>query len=196
MKLKGRTLAFVAIVAGILLLVWMSGGFREGFTQVPVITKDDIQAAGAKQPGSPALQQLMAWLNTNYPSLTGTFVSSTVMYFYIFGTQYSGITTPPSFDDFFNMMASGYAAYGMSGVTGDELKKSYLSRGDDISDAIYKYYFGTPMPTPPSTTPPASPPAGSPASSAPPMTATIPSPCSHSFKSIPGGTMEFRCFDS
>jgi hypothetical protein len=200
MKLKRREWILILAVVGVFALVWVSGGIREGFTQVPVVTKSDISAAGNPQSGSPALQQLVSWLNTNAPSLTGDFISNTVMYFYIFGTQYSSVSSPPSFDDFFNMFANGYTAYGMSGVTGDNLKKSYIARGDAISDAIYKYYFGTSMPTPPSTKPspiaaktnPSPMPASS--SSTQPKTVGVPSPCRPSYKSIPGGSMEFKCF--
>ncbi len=166
MKYKKHVGAFVAIVAGILLLAWMSGGFRERFDQVPIFTggKDknndaivfnkikDIAVSMGYKPYD------LAWRGAEK-----------------YGPIYKSATTVPTKDEFLSQFG-GKTTY--SQLTGDDKL---------LVDVLYEYFYGSSS---------SSPPAGSPASSVPPMTATIPSPCSHSFKSIPGGTMEFRCFDN
>jgi hypothetical protein len=236
MKLNRQDWILILVGIGILAFVWVSGGIREGFTQVPVITKSDVSASASNTSGSAALQQLTSWVNENAPNVKN--IPSWANYFYMFGTQYSGINSPPSIDDFFNAYAKGWAASGETGVTGDQLKGYYLAGSDDMAGPIYSYYFGTPLPTPsnlscygasdgicktcddvkaaynkkgwgfdpskiaqcqstkpsPMAAKTGTSPSPASSSSTQPMTVGIPSPCRSSYKSIPGGSMEFKCF--
>lgn len=133
------------------------------------------------------------------------------------------VSGAPELNDFYTQLASALSS-GVSSMfakTPQQIATSYAITDPSqdttgiYANVIYKYYFGTtpaatpyvpPKPSPMSgisTAPKPSPmdaktnPAPSPASSSStqPMTVGIPSPCRPSYKSIPGGSMEFKCYD-
>ena len=88
-----------------------------------------------------------------------------------YGPKYTAATSVPTKDEFISQATNGKIT-SYSALTGDDKSKA---------DIAYQYFYG-------STPSPAA------SSSTQPMTLPIPSPCRPEYKSIPGGTMEFKCF--
>lgn len=220
MKFKQKDWTPILVVVGILALVWFFGGFREGFTTVnPIITQADFQSFQSyPRQLTPNATTLLNWAEANnvdmgngfsqlslnaykYGQVASQSVSGTPTLndFYV---QFLNATDPgltpntPGFTEMINQIVSDYAL-------GTSASAPYQTQ------SVYKYYFGTapppapyvpptPTPSPPSSsstpsTPPASTPSSAPSSSS---SVQIPTPCTSSYRSIPGGSMEFKCFGS
>ena len=170
MKLKQRHWILIGILAIILALVRRSGGFREGFNSVPIF-KGDYNT------DKPLIDKL-----TNMAKSVGIKETDEVIRIASnYGSTYTSSTSVPTKDEFVSQVSNGKLT-SYSQVTGD----------DKLSiDVVYSYFYGSSpsISTSSSTTPsPAS------SSSTQPMTLSVPSPCRPSYKSIPGGSMEFKCF--
>ena len=161
----------VGVLLLILAVVWASGGFREGFSPFPKFGVANCPAGST--PNNYGTCDLPCPSGTT--SLPNGLCRTPIEY----GTEDAqpprGPPTSCSSGTLFNGICFMPCDAGYSLVAD--------ARGDVLCQATISGSSS-------------SPPAGSAASQAPPMTATIPSPCQHAFKSIPGGTMEFRCFDN
>jgi hypothetical protein len=165
------------------------------------------------------------WFWNAYPSVAkydmsiSTIADNLAAYAKIAPDSVSGA---PALNDFYTQLASALSTGkpSMFAKTPQDIATSYAITDPSkdttgiYANVIYSYYFGnTPAPTPyvPPTPPSISGTASTPKTSSPisastnpspasssstqPMTIGVPSPCRNSYKSIPGGSMEFKCFN-
>ncbi len=176
MKLKRREWILILAVVGVLALVWVSGGIREGFDQsanfgtpnCPTGSKPNnygscdgpCPTGTTTQPdGSCMKQSGYSQMTSGAPQVTPTSCST--------GTLFQGACYIPC-DPGSTFMAD---------ARGDVICQSTISGSSTSSSSSAKL-----TPTPASS------------SSTQPKTVGIPAPCRPSYKSIPGGSMEFKCF--
>lgn len=176
MKLKQRDWVLIGIVVIIIALVWRSGGFKEGMTGVLPLTKSDVDNNTA------AAQQVKSKLISIQNSLgyTDVNIGNSFLYGIVDIMQLYPIT-PPTKDDLAKLFGTKI------GLT------TYAQMPDEFRhpvDITYQYFNGSTPSVPSSSSTPS--PASS--SSTQPSTIGVPSPCRPSYKSIPGGSMEFKCF--
>jgi hypothetical protein len=212
----------VIAIGAIVALLWGLGGFREGFTGNPIPTLTDFKSISGSFSGghftmsgtpSSTLTSVFNWFKANVPFPTGTTdadIYGTVGLYgamnsdFIFGTNDmtpfvnfvsampSGGTVEDNMTKVINFVNTTYKQTLKASDFIQTINAGQTSPVNDISDINgtywgYVYLFG--KPGSPSTPSPAS------SSSTQPMTIGVPSPCRPSYKSIPGGSMEFKCFN-
>ena len=207
--MKRNTWILVGIV--VVILLFLSHRItREHLTGQPVPTMTDVSSA-LNGVMTPVYTEITVWLLGYYPSATPQENLTSLIYFVLYGPNYIKASAPLSRSDFnsdfINIYNTGAPQFSVPAPL-SPLAASDLN-GNPWADIVYNYYYGpksvTPYVAPTSTagtlsppTPTPPPPAGpSPAGSNVPSQSTpadVPSPCHAGLKSIPGGSMEFKCF--
>jgi hypothetical protein len=178
MRIRKQTWAILLVLVAVVALVWVSGGMREGFTMPSVPSDSDLRS------NTPAAQDFRNKLQTIAKSLGYPDAGHAEDLLGLFRTQYQNLPQNTTRDQFISTLSGGQTP-----------TFSQVDNSDKPGvDTAYNYLFGNPGSSP---TLPASSSTPSPASSSStqPMTVGVPSPCRNSYKSIPGGSMEFKCFD-
>jgi hypothetical protein len=220
MKRRGDSSWFLWGLLGVAILafVWYSGGMREMFSSSnPVLSQADVDSmktSNGNYVGSPSTNALTAmnWAKSNIPWPSGTTDSQKQEIIYFNVATFYDIAGGDKFASFVSSLPSSVTPDTVipqfytwlkanASFTGNEtftptfiglVKKGQptVNTIDDINWFywLYVYLFGVPS-SPSSSTPS---PAAS--SSTQPMTVGIPTPCRPQYKSIPGGSMEFKCF--
>jgi hypothetical protein len=174
MKLKRREWILILVAVGILLLVWLSGGIQEGFTMPSVPSDSDMRS------NTPAAQDFRNKLQTIAKSLGYPDPGHAEDLLGLFRTQYQNLPQNTTRDQFISAVSGGQTP-----------TFSQVDNSDKPGvDTAYNYLFGNSSSSSSAKLTPS--PASS--SSTQPKTVGIPSPCHPSYKSIPGGSMEFKCF--
>lgn len=209
------------VVLGILAIVaflWLSGGFRELFSgSNPVLSQADVDSTkmtNGVYTGTPTTNALTAmnWAKTNIPWPANTSDTqkqeilgfNIAMLYQIVGDKFasfisslpSSVTPDTVVPQFYTWLKANTSFSGNQDFVPTVIgliKKGQppVNTIDDVNFFywLYVYLFGVPSS---SSTPSSPAPAAS--SSTQPMTVGVPSPCHPSFKSIPGGSLEFKCF--
>lgn len=218
MKLKRNQWGVIFLLVIVIAFVWAFGGFKEMFTAInPALSKDDansIDMSPQNTTGNAASFQQWVWKTypniAKYDMMIPALASNVAAYGNVVMT--SVVSGTPSLNDFYTQLATALQNPPFQTFTPQDVATSYAITDPSkdtnriYANAIYNYYFGNPPapvpyvpPTPPSsppTTQPSKPtPAPASSSSTQPMTVPIPSPCHPSYKNIPGGSMEFKCFN-
>jgi hypothetical protein len=220
MKRKQLMLAGV-ILAIIVAGIYVLSTTREHMTgKNPTITFADVESIPSGKLTS-NMTALRSWISKYGPSaatpgstLEISFGNSLATY----GTVMSGLSSTPTSGDFANQYAGAWnsspitAINKLPQINGIEVLVDYS--GKDVSPLgiytyyVYQYYFTDALPPPPAA--PAAPASLAPMPAKPTLTgvtaasssatqpspigAGIPSPCHPSYQSIPGGSIEYRCF--
>jgi hypothetical protein len=219
MKIDTWMIFAVAIV--LIMLVLMTRNVREHLTGQTIPSLTDA----LEYPNTPGSVTFDTWFVPNFPQGgfdTVTYVQiakATLWFVWAYSSKYTAASAPLSKDDFYtdflpvynaewNVMAqNGVPAPGTTGPLAD----TTTFPNNAYADLVYTYYYGpasktpyvppvsgssapAPTPAPSSSITTAAPPA---ASSSPnqPLTFYIPQPCKNGYKSVPGGTVDVRCFD-
>ena len=215
--MKRNSWLLVGIVV-VVILFFVLRNTREHLTGQAIPTVDDVLG----YPGTPGAMQFVQWMLKNSPMPSGmnpdAYSGLTRLYIqfvYGYGANYSSAAAPLSRPDFnkdfvgpYNTQIAFLVGTGLPGSTNlPAATTPDAFTGNPYADIVYQYYYGpssatpyvAPPPPPPSTPtpPPPAPPTPSPAASMVPSQsspADVPSPCQAGLKSIPGGSMEFKCF--
>jgi len=219
--MKGYVWTILGVAVVFIILVLMTRNVREHLTGQTIPSLTDA----LEYPNTPGSVTFDTWFVPNFPqgSLdTVTYVQvakATLWFVWAYSTKYAAASSPLSKDDFYKdflpvynaewtvMAQNGVPAPGTTGPLAD----TSTFPNNAYADLVYIYYYGpasktpyvppvsgssapAPTPAPSSTTTTAAPPA---ASSSPnqPLTFYIPQPCKNGYKSVPGGTVDLRCFD-
>lgn len=170
MKFGQREWTAFTIIVGLLLLLWIGGGFREDMTGVQTLTGNETVDKPYIDSVINKLESIATSLgyDKGYALDAGKLVQ-------IYSPIYTSATSVPSKDTFVSQISNGKTS------TYDK-----LSSEEKIQvDITYQYFYGNSTATTPV-------PATS--SSTQPMNVGVPTPCRPSYKSIPGGSLEFKCF--
>lgn len=218
MKRRGDSswLLWGLLAVAVLAFVWYSGGMREMFTAInPALSKDDansIDMSPQNTTGNAASFQQWVWKTypniAKYDTMIPAMASNVAAYGNVVMSNMQSGT--PALNDFYTQLSTALQNPPFQTFTPQDVATSYgitdpsKDTNRIYANAIYNYYFGNPpTPTPyvPPTPPPAAPAAPKPSAPTPatssstqPMTVGIPAPCRPQYKSIPGGSMEFKCF--
>lgn len=222
--MKKKQLLLLAAIVGLVIVLIVLGTTREYMTgKNPTITTKDVEGIQIGKP-TPNGIALRSWIAKYGPSaatpgspLEYSFANSLAVY----GSVVSGLSTTPTGGDFANQYAAAWnsnpdtATYKRPQINGTEVLVDYS--GKDVSPLgiytyyVFQYYFTDALPPPPApaavpaTVAPSPPkpsisltgvpaPAASSATQPSPLGAGVPSPCHPSYQSIPGGSIEYRCF--
>lgn len=239
MKLGRQQWTAVIIIAGLVLLLWIGGGFREGFMSGnPLPTLADLNSISVQQDPTtrklvlkstptPTANTMLNWFNTNVPWPAGTTdgdKASSVVIGAGFLEENIGETNIPNVIQYIQQLPSGLSPTNNINKiinyinTLPNIKRQIdattlysatelVNKGqtpnpktiDDINMAYwwYVYIFGSPITSPttsPTKTTVTTTPTPATSSSTQPMNVGVPTPCHPSYKSIPGGSLEFKCF--
>lgn len=221
MKLKRGEWTLLVIFVVVLALIWSSGGFREMFTAInPALSKDDVNSidmSPQNTTGNAASFQQWVWKTypniAKYDTMIPAMASNVAAYGNVVMSNMQSGT--PALNDFYTQLSTALQNPPFQTFTPQDVATSYAITDPSkdtnriYANAIYNYYFGNPPtptpyvpPTPPPAAPPVAPPPPKPSAPTPaassstqPMTLSVPSPCRPQYKSIPGGSMEFKCFN-
>lgn len=177
--MKQNSLFLFGIVAVVLILALMftSKGLRENLTGVQTLTAADIQNV------TPAYNQVASKLlqiNSAQGNPPNT-VTDAMLEMPSVSTIYTSLTSTPTKDAFMSQLTGGQMTTFAAAPTNYQ----------QIVGLLYEYFFG-------SSAAPSTPPTPTPAPSTPgttPSSTPAPTTCNPAYKSVPGGTMEFKCFN-
>lgn len=180
--MKQNSLFLVGVVAVVLILalVFTSRGLRENLTGVQTLTMSDIQNV------TPTYNQVAPKLLeiNNSMGNTPNVLQAAILQMPQASTIYTNATSTPSKDTFMSQLSGGtYATFAAAPAVDQQ-----------IVSVLYEYFFGSSAPasSPPAPTPT---PAPSTTPGTTPSSTPAPTTCVPAYKSVPGGTMEFKCFN-
>lgn len=188
-------ISILIILVVIAFLILFNSSNRENFTSLnPIITQADYDSLLNNRTPTANATILTNWWNKN-TTMSIYDLPAFAYNLQHYGTIVPSLSGPPNVDDFLRQIITTLdnGNQDQLEVVYNDYKAGLNSSTSWFSNAIYTYYFGTAPPAPPA--PPAPSISGNTSSTiVPPKKST--SPCYPEFKSIPGGTMEFRCFNS
>lgn len=179
--MKQNPLFFFGVLAAVLVLalIFTSRSLRENLTGVQTLALTDIQnKTPAFQTAVTKLLPIMQSLNLDADTQQKVLESMPSA-----STVYTSLTSTPTQDVFTSQLTGGqFTTFAAA-----------PQMTQQIVTVLYQYFFG------PSATP-STPPTSTPSPSSTPGTtpSSIPSPtsCNPAYTSVPGGTMEYKCFTS